>query len=111
MWQWQVLVQLWELAGVEKDVFSISDTDGSEENNLSTPNRSGTYEPRPLCYKYRPNLIPWFSPLGTRLILPRGKIYVATSCSKGGHRYLMDKSLSSGGRNNIGLPHKLTLIH
>ena len=99
MWQLRFLVQLWELAGVEKDVFSISDTDGSEENNLSTPNWSGNYESRPLRYKYRPNLIPWFSPLGTRLILPRGKIYVATSCSKGGHCYLMDKSLSSGGRN------------
>ena len=49
MWQLLVLVQLWELAGVEKDVFSISDTDGSEENNLSTLSWSGTYEPRPLC--------------------------------------------------------------
>ena len=83
MWQLQLLVQLWELAGVEKDVFSVSDTGSSEENNLSTPTRSGT----------------WFSPLGTRLILPRGKIYVGTSCSKVGQCYLMDKSLPSGGCN------------
>ena len=60
MWQLQLLVQLWELAGVEKDVFSVSDTGSSEENNLSSPTRSGTYEPRPLCYKSCPTSLPGF---------------------------------------------------
>ena len=40
MWQLRFLVHLWELAGVEKDVFSISDTDGRQAtfDNLALSN-------------------------------------------------------------------------